>query len=241
MPVARWSSSGKRPLWVGSRCWTTTKARPLPAGTCRKNSSRASRPPAEAPMPTMGKRPSPERGTGVGRDGAARRPARTAAGFGVGRGVRLRIASLLTHQGSSPERSRVSPAHPFNGGDQWETVSFVVGDSAPRTIPLCVGSRVGVKGQNVVRGFVSSTSAHGMMIVDHVARLRARGLQVRTRRICASPTPRAISLATASASPVRIFTGTPTSWFNSSWSVPSLFPPALDALRPERRTGRRRR
>ena len=42
------------PLWVGSRCWTMTKAMPLPAGTCFRNSSRASSPPAEAPMPTMG-------------------------------------------------------------------------------------------------------------------------------------------------------------------------------------------
>ena len=31
-----------------------TKAMPLPCGTCFRNSSRASSPPAEAPMPTMG-------------------------------------------------------------------------------------------------------------------------------------------------------------------------------------------
>jgi len=42
------------PLWVGSRCWTMTKDTPQPAGTCFKNSSSASSPPAEAPMPTMG-------------------------------------------------------------------------------------------------------------------------------------------------------------------------------------------
>ena len=42
------------PLWVGSRCWTMTKAMPHPSGTCFKNSSSASSPPAEAPMPTMG-------------------------------------------------------------------------------------------------------------------------------------------------------------------------------------------
>jgi len=31
-----------------------TKAMPLPAGTCPRNCSKASSPPAEAPMPTMG-------------------------------------------------------------------------------------------------------------------------------------------------------------------------------------------
>ena len=56
MEVIRCSSSGMIPLCVGSRCWTTTKANPDAAGTCRKKSSSASRPPAEAPMPTTGKR-----------------------------------------------------------------------------------------------------------------------------------------------------------------------------------------
>ena len=41
------------PLRVGSRCWTMTKAMPLPFGTCAKKCSKASSPPAEAPMPTM--------------------------------------------------------------------------------------------------------------------------------------------------------------------------------------------
>ena len=54
------------PLWVGSRCWTTTKAKPLSAGTCRKNRSSASSPPAEAPIPTMGTRGTAP-GTSVGR------------------------------------------------------------------------------------------------------------------------------------------------------------------------------
>ncbi len=54
MPVARWSSSGMMPLRVGSRCWTMTKAMPLPVGTCDRKCSKASSPPAEAPMPTMG-------------------------------------------------------------------------------------------------------------------------------------------------------------------------------------------
>src|ERR1035438_4490178 len=42
------------PLCVGSRCWTMTNAMPLLAGTRPRNCSRASSPPAEAPMPTMG-------------------------------------------------------------------------------------------------------------------------------------------------------------------------------------------
>ena len=47
---------GHEPLCVGSRCWTMTNAMPLSAGTCRRNCSNASSPPAEAPMPTMGTR-----------------------------------------------------------------------------------------------------------------------------------------------------------------------------------------
>src|SRR6478609_2183750 len=55
MPVARWSSSGMMPLRDGSKCWTITNARPLCFGTWRMKCSKASRPPAEAPMPMMGK------------------------------------------------------------------------------------------------------------------------------------------------------------------------------------------
>src|SRR5579863_5978204 len=40
--------------WVGSRCCTNTNAMPLFCGSERSNSEKASRPPAEAPMPTMG-------------------------------------------------------------------------------------------------------------------------------------------------------------------------------------------
>ena len=43
-------------LWaVGSRCCTMTKAMPLSGGILLKNCSRASNPPAEAPIPTMRK------------------------------------------------------------------------------------------------------------------------------------------------------------------------------------------
>ena len=52
MPVERWSSSTMRPLRVGSRCWMITKATPLSGGTLERNPSRASSPPAEAPIPT---------------------------------------------------------------------------------------------------------------------------------------------------------------------------------------------
>src|SRR5665648_172660 len=49
--------SSSRLLWSGSRCCTSTNAMPSgsPAGTAAKNSSMAARPPAEAPMPMMGK------------------------------------------------------------------------------------------------------------------------------------------------------------------------------------------
>src|SRR5512139_4133059 len=57
IPVTRCKISTIMPLCVGSRCWTITKAMPLSSGTCFRNCSIASRPPAEAPMPTMGKPP----------------------------------------------------------------------------------------------------------------------------------------------------------------------------------------
>src|SRR6185503_3746919 len=39
----------------GSRCWTSTKAMPVSAGMCWRKFLNASRPPAEAPMPTVKK------------------------------------------------------------------------------------------------------------------------------------------------------------------------------------------
>jgi len=41
-----------RLLKSGDRCWTTTNAMPVAAGTPSKNRVSGSRPPAEAPMPT---------------------------------------------------------------------------------------------------------------------------------------------------------------------------------------------
>ncbi len=41
--------------WSGDRCRTTTKAMPQSLGICRNNVQIASRPPADAPMPTTGK------------------------------------------------------------------------------------------------------------------------------------------------------------------------------------------
>src|SRR5262249_41188843 len=43
--------------WWGARCWITTNAKPLSTGTREKNFSKASRPPADAPIPTMGTTP----------------------------------------------------------------------------------------------------------------------------------------------------------------------------------------
>ena len=42
------------PFRVGSRCWTMTNAMPHFGGTCFRNCSNASSPPADAPMPTIG-------------------------------------------------------------------------------------------------------------------------------------------------------------------------------------------
>src|SRR5262245_37234325 len=42
-------------LCVASRCWTRTNAIPVSGGICLKNFSNASRPPAEAPSPMIGK------------------------------------------------------------------------------------------------------------------------------------------------------------------------------------------
>src|SRR5215472_7974981 len=53
--IARPRSSGRILLCSGSRCWTTTKASPGLAASAEKNILSASMPPAEAPMPTIGK------------------------------------------------------------------------------------------------------------------------------------------------------------------------------------------
>ena len=41
--------------WVGARCWTRIKAMPTSAGSASMSLRQASRPPAEAPIPTTGK------------------------------------------------------------------------------------------------------------------------------------------------------------------------------------------
>ncbi|HEY5492744.1 MAG TPA: hypothetical protein VIK25_16235 [Gemmatimonadaceae bacterium] len=55
MVVTRCRSSASIAVCVGSMCWTTTKAMPQSTGTCCMKDSSASSPPAEAPMPTIGK------------------------------------------------------------------------------------------------------------------------------------------------------------------------------------------
>jgi len=45
----------------GSRCWTSTKAIPVPAGRLRRSWLKASNPPADAPMPTIWKDLAPGR------------------------------------------------------------------------------------------------------------------------------------------------------------------------------------
>src|SRR5262245_15551981 len=55
MPVARDRISVSMLAWVGARCWTRTKAIPVSTGSARSICVKASSPPAEAPMPTIGK------------------------------------------------------------------------------------------------------------------------------------------------------------------------------------------
>ncbi len=55
MVVKRRSNSGRALACSGDKCWITTKAMPASAGTCVKNCSRASSPPAEQPMPAIAK------------------------------------------------------------------------------------------------------------------------------------------------------------------------------------------
>ena len=47
-------SSASRLSWVGARCWMTTKAAPLSAGSAAKKLLKASRAPADPPIPTTG-------------------------------------------------------------------------------------------------------------------------------------------------------------------------------------------
>jgi len=53
MAVARCTSSGMIPLWLGSRCEMRMKASPLSGGIWLINCVKASSPPADAPIATM--------------------------------------------------------------------------------------------------------------------------------------------------------------------------------------------
>jgi hypothetical protein len=57
MGVKRRISSTSMLLWSGAKCCTSTKAMPgaVSLAMPEKNASKAANPPAEAPMPTMGK------------------------------------------------------------------------------------------------------------------------------------------------------------------------------------------
>ena len=57
MCVWRLSTMANELSCVGSRCWTTTQAMPDGNSTTPSNSMSACKPPADAPMPTMGKTP----------------------------------------------------------------------------------------------------------------------------------------------------------------------------------------
>src|SRR5262245_26532936 len=64
MLVARDRISVSMLACVGSRCWITTNAIPVSEGRARRISVKASSPPAEAPMPTMGNGATVGRGFG---------------------------------------------------------------------------------------------------------------------------------------------------------------------------------
>src|SRR5258708_674053 len=53
--VALASASPSMLACVGSRCWTMTKAMPELGGMAARSSMKAARPPADAPIPTIGK------------------------------------------------------------------------------------------------------------------------------------------------------------------------------------------
>src|SRR2546422_7633356 len=52
--VSRDNSEVSALSWVGSRCCTSTNAMPVRGGKCLSNCVIASKPPADAPMPTIG-------------------------------------------------------------------------------------------------------------------------------------------------------------------------------------------
>src|SRR6185295_4499304 len=73
-----------------SRCWIRTKAIPVVDGRCSKSCENASRPPAEAPTPTMGK--------AFPRRGGIREPGMTEPAFateGAGAGLPAVLRGVL--------------------------------------------------------------------------------------------------------------------------------------------------
>src|SRR4030095_9542786 len=64
MVVARDRISVSMLAWVGARCWITTNAIPVSGCSARSIPVKASSPPAEAPMPTMGNGATVGRGFG---------------------------------------------------------------------------------------------------------------------------------------------------------------------------------
>src|ERR1035438_7006112 len=90
MLVWRCNSSVRRLTCLGSRCWMKTNAMPVLDGRAWSISVKASRPPAEAPIPTIGKTPSSDwSGSSATRGGKEGRGSREEIGdflvFFVGR------------------------------------------------------------------------------------------------------------------------------------------------------------
>src|SRR5262245_27104657 len=91
MDVARPRISASMLTRPGARCWMYTNARPVLLGTALRNSVKASRPPAEAPTPTMATGLSPGGGGWRGGPDAA-----DSRGAGAGRGAAAFFALDLT-------------------------------------------------------------------------------------------------------------------------------------------------
>ena len=110
--VARCSNSARSAFWVGSRCCTTMMAMPLCGGTSLRNCSSASRPPAEAPRPTM-----------RGATSLVRRVAgfdKTMDALGADWWARCRSAHVVATCSRSPAWQQ---ARRFSAAGQWLTCS----------------------------------------------------------------------------------------------------------------------
>src|SRR6185437_4077694 len=132
--------------WLGSRCWTRMKAMPFLAGSASTSFLQASRPPAEAPIPTIKKS---SRLRGGPRAGTAVPPERVRVGLTWG--GRL-LAILRDRSGNAPLWNRLLqvitgplPARPERQGHGWPNGPPVCVVSEPARDDLTSGRVCGVR------------------------------------------------------------------------------------------------